>query len=1655
MGSNDSKFFKLIKQWLTAEDFVGEKGKRSEELGKRLERLCLHIMQYHPLGREAKEVLMWEDFVDKYQLPITREDWGSDLAAILNTKDYINIQCKNYPGINKIDKEKIDGFINDWNRNEFISQGWLVYNGELTSKALEVIDKENQIRKRKQIKLIHVDEILDEVIEKLQEVNNIEKIEDFWNIIQKDKKLLRTKKQAYDYQIEAVQEAKKHFIDKHKSRGTLIMACGSGKTFTAFSIMKEITKPKELILFLVPSLDLMRQSIMFARLDADFDFNGFAVCSAKDAVRRNKNDNPFVSDAEMPIGRVITTPEEIKNEYHKLKTLDDSKRIIIFGTYQSLDKVMKAQKSEVLKNNLPSFNLIICDEAHKTAKIKNNESKFSSIHDNEKISAEKRMYMTATPKIFTETAKEKSKEYDVELLSMDDVDTFGIQFFKFTFTDGVNKERLSDFRVCVPALWGGQYSEEYQKLKGTQNITLSDYTRLMGVAKILLKKNIHSAISFCRYAIAKKSESSLSLTNFFQDYLKKHEDLKDKIKMIHIDGTMSTATRKVKINQLKNYSSEQCVILSNAKCLTEGVDVPALDAVIFMHPRDSEIDIVQATGRVMRKSKHKAYGRVILPIVGFLSEKQKTDEVEVVLDADEKEYKKIRTILNHLRSPAVKKSLTKNINNVLELGDDWDEKEIEVIVEIDEKKLEKAIANRKKLSNRYKKPNQKTKGQKNNQRAHYGDDIKKEIIRTMKVAYEENIKSGVLKRIGTRSYWNIWMSSYLKGHADRTKTYISNLLAKVENQNSLKKFMDNLKTYLDPDLKPVDVINLLRDSFVTEPIFNTLFPNSLINNPVAKTINNFMKDLELDKAMNEERKNLKSFYEEIEIEVKTIKKESAKQELLRKIYEKYIQVIYPSKAEELGIVYTPIEVIDFILNSVNYLLKKEFKKVSFNSKEVKVLDPFTGVGTFITRLLSKDLNLVDDKHLFVKYNNDIWANEILLLPYYIASTNIQYVFNQRFKIEQNHQKDINTNSYYPFPGIIWNDTFLLHEKQIFINDDNNVRVNKLKQESINVIVGNPPYSVKAIPDKYKFLKSKISKLASKSKAKRTNGVYNSYIMSFIYSIDKIKSSNKNGIIAFITNNGYLYNDSCDSFREYLVNKFYKIFIINLKGRGTNSIRSNESQKEGESIFKGKMVGACLFIGILKVKNNLKNKGIFYVDVFNNLKKEKNLSCESKLQWLKNKGSISKLITNKELIKIKLENGNLFNKKLLWPGNYLNIDKNIFNLKSTGIKFHRTRLATNFSKGNLSINMKREIDACNKYIANNSLKPEFYFAKDLQTRINSWAKTKKILSFNKKFLKYIHVRPFVKKWCYYDEDLIANHYDMKNIYPINQEAENILINFSVNPLAIKTLTSSGFVDIGFNYPRLFILNNKIKECYDENNGNQAKIDLDIAKITSNINVLASKYFTYRKKIKFHKKEKISLEKVNEDLIFNYIYGFLHYKEYLKKFKNNFIGKDSPYICKPKYYNDFIKISKIGKSLLKLHLNYEDVPYKGQGIPYVAQFAKGGWELPDIKKYKVKNMKWRDKKDKRVIIYNDFITLNNIPLRAYDYKVGFKSAIKHVMDGYKAEEKKNSDPNNFAMETMHDAKYILKLLIRIINLSLMSLDLIEQLPNFNTTAWDNTI
>lgn len=1636
-------------------DYLENNNFNSQIQGAKLEKLIRIIIKAHPLGDECVEVDTFQDYIYKMNKKTRQhdsaKDQGIDLIGYDNNDNVIPIQAKNYLKTNQIKREEVDKFFteittksNKYNWNPVTA--WLVYNGVLNKKAEERLVEINNL-KDTNIKKIAVQELLQKIYyqHKIHDLKEIY-IEKWLESVTVEK--IKTPKTLRAYQTEALDKAVQYYKDY--DRGHMVMACGTGKTLTSLVMIEKITPPNAMILFLVPTLDLMRQSIEVARNDIDFDFNGFAVCSDTSVVKRTakKNDEIMLSNADLPINRVFSSVEQINDYYHKITPPPKlSQRIIVFSTYQSVDKIVEAQK-----DGFGVFDLVICDEAHRTVKFidgkENNkkEQNFVVVHDNEKLRAKKRLYMTATPKIFKGDVKKikATGEYDdLEFLDMSQEDVFGQQFFTYSFSQGVSENYLADFKVIILTFLADEYNTTYQQLKEKYDklkykekfIELDEFTKLYGVYKTLKSRHIKNAINFCRFAISGKANSRLltivweMLVEHIQQNQEDHDNFQ--IDFRHVDGTMNSNLRRENIDALDK-KEQGCVVLSNARCLTEGVDVPSLDAVIFMQQRKSEIDIVQATGRVMRKTKEKHAGLVIVPVVASIIDNQKQ---EVEFDFEKTAFKKVGDILGALRSPNVKPELKQTVENH-QLGDSWNNHLIEVTTEINEKKILAILKTRQQNLLEDKKPlDTETIHSMNDYEAEkVAKQLKIELtmenIQNLKNQIMDKVKSAVVKRVGTRSYWAVWSAEKLPGIVKNVKNFLK--YSYEANEKIWEQFIKQVQSYLNPAITKQDAINWAADSFITQPLFAILFPHSLKHNPVVRIFSKLEDDLNLREKLSSEEVKLQNFYDNIRKEVATIETQQAKQNLLKMIYEKYLTAVYKEEAKNNGVVYTPIEVVDFMLKGVNYLLQTEFNNSSFNTENVKILEPFAGTGSFISRLLSEDLNLIAKDNLEYKYKNDIYANEIMLLPYYIASINVSETFNNRQ----------NNNSYLPYDNIIWTDTFELLDKNTnqaelkIAEDQNHKKIAKLKNEPINVIISNPPYSVSA---KNKNIHKTITeiiaeKLTPKTKSKSKGVLQDSIIKALLFSIQKVKMSQENGVIAFILNNSFLVNNATDSLRNYLQNVFSKFYIIDLKGNARKTIQNKTLfSDEGESIFEEKMVGSCVLLGIIKKQSyqlNSKNNA-YYISC------KKITERKKKLKWIA-ENSLETFKLEKVIKSLSLDkNNDWFQKSAIWNNNMVplnskikNINKNIIlKITSNGIMLYNQNLFNNFSMNQLMQNVKKEIKqykvALDKHLQSQINKYPVHLKNKLKSH-------KQPEEFQKNYINVILNDPFCKKYCYYDIFFPARLCKFKEIFPQKTNYFNTVINFHITPFAVKTIVNCHFLESlqkPNNFPR-FQYNLQDQNISLFNESRESCVSNDARQI----------FFW----------EELQNNPEQDDIIFAYIYGFLHYDSYLKKYYNNFLKGEIPRVYKPQHYADFIKISNIGQQLLDLHTNYENQPMYEDII-----FLKGNWEL-DKTKYYIQKMKFaknaNNKIDKRTIIFNQYITITNIPLKIYDWTLSDVSAIEHVMKGYVLDQKNKQNPNDFCAE-INNPRYILELLLRVIYISLKTLELKKALPAYETMEWDD--
>ncbi|MDR2007505.1 MAG: DEAD/DEAH box helicase family protein [Alphaproteobacteria bacterium] len=1504
--------------------------------------------------------------------------------------------------------------------------------------------------------------------------------------------LLISKKSPRSHQTEAINSAQKYFIEENQEKGKLIMACGTGKTFTSLKIaeklLPQINSKSTKTLFLVPSISLLSQSLQEWSEQADLDFIPICVCSDTSVGSKNKTDEEdSLQFNRLDLGFPATT--NTKKLQEKLNQ-HSQENIVIFSTYQSIDIIEKLDIN---------FDLVVCDEAHRTTGAKNStdmDSNFTKVHSS--IKASKAIFMTATPKVYGTQSQSKAKDNDYILYSMDNEELYGKEFYTLGFGKAVEKQLLSDYKVLILTVNESDINEELKNQiqqkeiqidtsknkSALYNANVDTAGKLIGCINALSKKILSAdniikedahpmktALAFCSQI--KTSQNVKELFNeCSQTYYNGLEDNHNLVQVSakHIDGGMNSTKRNQLLDWLKNPEDNQCRILTNARCLSEGIDVPALDAIIFLNPRKSQIDIVQSIGRVMRRADNKEYGYVILPLI--IPSSANANEY---LNND-KNFEAIWEILNALRShddrfQATIEAIKLNKNKptaggsiqIASIDSSLKKEKVEKTEEIEATESTQNLqANTEVISTKI--------GQLN---------LDLENVRNI-------LYAKIVEKCGDKTYWENWA----KDIAKTAETYVARISNLIDENQPVKTEFDNfisqLKNNLNPQVEKTEAIEMLAQHLISKPVFDALFEEKFIkNNPVSQYLENITNLLQ-EHNLHKENANLASFYDSVKKRISGVDEIEGKQKIIIELYDKFFKNALPKQAEKLGIVYTPVEVIDFIINSTSAILQKEFSR-ELTDENIHILDPFTGTGTFITRLLqSKHIKPED---LPRKYEKEIHCNEILLLAYYIACVNIELTYMEVATSNTKEQNSLSTtegvdceagrgsgkkesinNNYKIFNGACWTDTFNIDEvdaekraSNLFDGTDNRFnlaknskRIQKQQQTPLTIIMGNPPYSVGQKSSNsnnknnvYPKLHQKIAETYAKESASNNlNNLYDSYIKAFRYASDRIKS---NGIIAFITNNGFLDSSSADGLRKCFNEEFTSIYIFNLKGK--TKMRGGDAF-EGENIF-GIQTGVS--INILVKNSNSAEHNIYYYDISQQTTNHKKLE---KLNLLKD----YKDILNEN---IKFENiipddyndwlnkrDNYFKQETFYPLEKENsketkADKeykgekesiNIFNLNSNGLKTGRNNWCFNFSKETLTTKIKESIDFYNIYADKFKNKEITELPKSAYDNTKfSWnrecqndAIKGKNYTFNENDITIAMYKPFIKQVAYYNKELRDRAYQLPKIFPMGSPA----------PLKQRIISVAGKDNKGEFH--CLMVNNLIEHSTLHVNKIFPLYIYEDNQVKSGIS----------EKFKDLVSKKYNFEFSNED-IFHYIYGILHSPIYREKAKND-LKKELPSIPLVASIETFKNFVKAGYELAELHLNYEN--YKEQAIQELdIKIAGEESQNYKINKSGINFAKIDKNKDKSIINYNENITISNIPLSVYSYIINGKSAIDWVVSKYaytidtgKGLGKSNSgiinDPNLWLKEN-NNPKYIVDLICSLAYVSHKTLKIMDSLKEIS--------
>ena len=1479
----------------------------------------------------------------------------------------------------------------------------------------------------------------------------------------KTKMLSRVTYDPRDHQRTAIDRVKDAYIDKAADRATIVMACGTGKTLTALRLIEEFC-PAGTVLFLAPSISLVSQTLTSWANQARVRMNVYVVCSDAKASKVDEEEYGVLTDIPYP----ATTSAETVSQRFAVKP--DALNVI-FSTYQSIEVIHQAQTL-----GLPEFDLVVCDEAHRTTgRLGKDESSFVKIHDGEFIKAAHRLYMTATPRVYAtrdDSAKllTGAKVDDVVAASMDDEELFGKIVYTLSFGEAVAKGLLTDYKIVVMQISQSMMPMSVQVMvaNDAHEIELPNAAKFIGVWKALFDRRHASGIDdvlrtdglesdgsaiapaddaqrVLKHAIAFASsiKSSKMLANEFQavvdayiDGLERDESADDadlellreaqrrvNIEVQHVDGTMDSQTRKTKLEWLaEDEDDDTCHVLSNARCLAEGIDVPALDAVIYLSSRKSKVDIIQSVGRVMRKAPGKKYGYIIIPVFVAAG----VDPGEAL--AKSPEFKTIYDVVAALRSHDER--LDAKIN-AAQLGDT---EALRRIVQFD-------VLDPSKLQRPKKKAPKPRVGEPEIRNPEYMEpNPEQEHYAQSSIIFEDDterlaraINAQIVKKCGTRIYWSEWSANVGKITQARCGQ-IAELVKDEPAKSAFVAFLDGLRDSLNDSQTEKDAVDTLAQHEITRPIFQALFDSEevLANNPIVTGLDKALEALYaagLPRSVDDPE--LRELYDSVKVCVSQITTDEAKQNLIKEIYNDFFAAAFSSTADKLGIVYTPVECVDAQLHMVQRALKREFG-ANLGDRGVHILDGFAGTGTYTCRLI-EDGSLISDEDLPYKYSHDLHSNEIVPLAATIMDINIEQSYHKRMGGE-----------YMAFPGALLTDTFQMHEDgdtlDVSVFTENSERIKEQLDTDITVIVGNPPYRAGDKDNtgnqntKYKTLDKRIEDTyVAESDATLNNSLYDHYIRAFRWASDRIEDK---GIVCFISNGGWLTGAAGAGVRRCFIEEFNSIYVYNL--RGNQRTQGEESRKEGGKIFDSGSRATIAITMLVKNPNSLESGQLHYRDIGDYLTRKEKLdilkyAIDSDPVW----------DTSIELDKY----GDWLNQRddsfydfapMGIQDGTKKLPNGLFSIWSSGVKTQRDTWLYNYSR-------KRVIENATTTIRFYEAQREFYnqqsFKREPQEVVGkdnekiSWSralyqniKRNRVYTTNAGRSSLACYRPFCKEYLWLDRQLNDIPGQQPKLFPY-EGAYNLEITTGER----GTLITDIVPDLELNhhgqcFPLYWYEKAGSSEDADTLFGAQGEVDergyIRHDAITGDgLAVFQAAY------------PDLTIEKEG---VFFYVYGLLHSPEYRKRFASNLM-KELPRIPLAK---DFLAFENAGRKLAHLHLDYEELE------PWPLT-VKGDLDNPG----RTEKMAWRKKTDpetgKKVPDYtkldvSENVRYEDIPERAQDYVVNGKSALGWLVDRYKVTTDKKSGIVNDPNEYSDDPRYIVDLVAKVVRVSMETLDIVESLP-----------
>ncbi|WP_125775946.1 DEAD/DEAH box helicase [Antribacter gilvus] len=1594
------------------------------------------------------EVWLWQEWADR-----PGPDRGIDLVAReRDTGSLVAVQCKFYDPQSTLSRSDIDSFLAESGKQPFRGRILVSTTANWGRNAEDAIHDQQVPVQR-----IGLTDLLDSSIDWEQ-----------FDLAEPTVMSIKERKQLRTHQFAAVNAVRAGFTTR--DRGKLVMACGTGKTFTALRIAEDLVPLGGNVLFLVPSIALLAQSMKEWATEAEHSLRTFAVCSDTKVGAASED----ASAVDLPIPP--TTDASRLAVSASDPTAGAGRLTVVFATYQSIDVVHRAQAQ-----GLGKFDLVICDEAHRTTGATlagNDESPFVRVHDANYLMAARRLYMTATPRIYDDTSKAKAGQSQAVLASMDDTAVFGPEMHRLGFGEAVSKDLLTDYKVLVLAVDEGHVNRTMQSALTDPNnseLQLDDVAKIIGCWNGLAKlgeaehdfvgdpEPMRRAVAFSRSIKDSKkfAEKFQSIVTEYASAIGLSDDevnAPGRINRIlpaavdHVDGTFNMVARNTLLSWLKEDTGDlenggEARILSNARCLSEGVDVPALDAVLFLNPRKSVVDVVQSVGRVMRKAPGKKYGYIILPIV-IPAGMRPEDALR-----DNERYAVVWEVLQALRAHDERFDA---MVNKIELNKARDER-INVI----------GVGG-----------HEEGAGSSTSQGTQGVFDL------SALGDFRDAMYAKVVQKVGTRRYWEE-TAAKVAGIAEKHRARLVGLLDAGHAAAEFDAYLTAIRANLNESISRNDAIDMLSQHLVTAPIFSALFADYQFatNNPVSQVMDATLQALE-GTNLDAETAELDQFYESVRVRVAGIDNAVGKQTIIKDLYEKFFKIAFPKAADALGIVYTPVEIVDFILRSVDDLLRQEFGK-GITDEGVDILDPFTGTGTFIVRLLQS--GLIKPEDLARKYASELHANEMMLLAYYVAAINIESTFHDLLA-EVSSGPDgglAASDGYLPFEGIVLADTFQMHEDDDTLDvarvfAKNSDRAERQMGLDIRVIVGNPPYSVGQDSGndnnqnhKYPTLDRSIEKtFAARSTATNKNSLYDSYIRAIRWAADRIGDS---GIIGFVTNGGFLDANTSDGLRKTLADEFATIYIYNL--RGNQRTAGELSRKEGGKIFGAGSRNTVCVTFLIKKPGHTGGAVVKYRDIGDYLTREQKLAIVNdatvgSIEWTD--------ITPNDA-------GDWINQRSDEFDTYQAIGSKtqagcLFTEFSAGLQTNRDAWVYNYSASAVSENVARMIDFYNTQVddfethlaANGITDPKTEvesFIDNDPTKI-SWARSLRQavvrgthLVHDERRVTVGSYRPFSRQNVYFQR--LVNHEPgkMPSMFPtqnhpnygiqiVSPGSDKPFSALAVGLLPDLSVWGSGpsqffarwtYSPVDDTAPQAALASLDLFDALatDDAEATEAPSDSDdvvIAGYRRVDNITDTTLTQYRR---WYGNALPIDATVAKDLIFAFVYGLLHSPDYRERFAAD-LKRTLPRIPRIES-GDFAAFANVGQQLLDLHIGYEDAtpyPLEMSGEASATSSCTDQHEV-----YRVEKLKWKNKADKSTIVYNPRITVRGIPDEAHRYMLGSRSALGWILDRYQVKTDKASgivnDPNDWSRE-IGNPRYILDLIAKVTTVSVETVRIVESLP-----------